>query len=81
MVPICQSVTGNRFSLKQKEKVFKQCVLRYNQSKRIKQGPIKNMKEIIKRNWKGTSTKGFDDLKIKGLVIPSYEKEFKNECG
>jgi len=39
------------------------CVLRYNQSKRIKQGPIKNRNEFLKRNWKGISTKGFDDLK------------------
>ena len=41
------------------------CVLRYNQSKRIKQGPIKNRNEFLKRDWKGISTKGFDDLKIK----------------
>lgn len=48
------------------------CVLRYNQSKRIKLGPIKKKKEF---DWKGISTKGFDDLKKhkKGLVIPSYE--------
>lgn len=36
------------------------CVLRYNQSKRIKLGPIKNRNEFMKRNWKGISTKGFD---------------------
>ena len=54
------------------------CVLRYNQSKRIKLGPIKNRNEFIQRDWKGISTKGFDDLKKKekkGLVISSYEKE------
>ena len=39
------------------------CVLRYNQSKRIKLGPIKNRNEFIKRDWKGISTKGFNDLK------------------
>lgn len=60
------------------------CVLRYNQSKRIKLGPIKNRNEFLKRDWKGISTKGFDDLKKKkkkGLVIPSYKKELVNECG
>ena len=51
------------------------CVLRYNQSKRIKLGPIKNRNEFIKRDWKGISIKGFNDLKKikKGLIIPSYE--------
>ena len=51
------------------------CVLRYNQSKKIKLGSIKNKNEFIQRDWKGISTKGFDDLKKhkKGLVIPSYE--------
>lgn len=51
------------------------CVLRYNQSKRIKLGPIKNRNEFFKRDWKGISTKGFNDLKKikKGLIIPSYE--------
>lgn len=51
------------------------CVLRYNQSKRIKLGPIKNRNEFIKRDWKGISTKGFNDLKKikKGFRIPSYE--------
>jgi hypothetical protein len=39
------------------------CVLRYNQSKRIKLDPIKNRKEFIQRDWKGITTKGFDDLK------------------
>lgn len=53
------------------------CVLRYNQSKRIKLGPIKNRNEFIKRDWKGISTKGFNDLKKikKGLIIPSYEEK------
>lgn len=37
----------------------------FDQSKRIKLGPIKNRNEFLKRDWKGISTKGFDDLKKK----------------
>jgi len=56
------------------------CVLRYNQSKRIKLGPIKNRNEFIKRDkYKGIRRSKKKEKK--GLVIPSYDKELVNECG
>ena len=51
------------------------CVLRYNQSKKIKLGSIKNKNEFIQRDWKGISTKGFDDLKN-----GSEERRVGKEC-
>ena len=49
------------------------CVLRYNQSKRIKLGPIKNRNEFIKRDWKGIrrskkNKKGFNNPLLRILI-------------